>query len=815
MRRHFVFKEQEHEHSVGDHSGRNLLQLWLARRLEIQRDELVARHLVAFWDLAKGPRSALALCKTRYVAFFQCVAKALVQSVGNPAAVAMAPRDWLYDCRYVDEEEDPDGDAALMALEEFQDALFEVAELVLPVESAASMFASFFHELRDAIARRPSHSTAAAPGVDSASFASDWELRPLRDVAKIRGAFLQAMAPNRDHLAIISGLNAPDSEAMSLKQLLLAYNPRKLALSRQFSALVASAAAAPPSATSENQRPSLVAPSEPESATSSALNRRSEDAWDVEIAALDALSTFPALRVAVVGPPGSGKTRVAKALARRLDLQYVSLPSAIDDAIKRKRQRDHARALRLQERNAAKEAEAAAAAAAAEAEAAEAAAEGSSNAEAAVADDSGETPSSEAPPAPTTVEDDDPKDPEELLFGDDDLAALYQGQSLPYAKGIPLLIAYARRLLLRGIGVVIDDVHPSQVAHELSIDYLVLLEIARDDARERIATLRLAPIARRVYSQRELAMLEACDAVLEDRGWADRPRVEREASERESEGALQATVRTPRRKGDNAAEESPQETQEQENTEDGDHRQSAPQSALSVVERNDLEPLSEAPVPLGSLLLDAFSDRFREYEARVVRARVPDPSRTHVVRVLATQALSTVVQHCVFGITNVRFVLRFSLSHSLCILSLWCLLLVHPRTFACRVVASSGRRLVARGRRHREPRGSAPLAAVRRLDRCAGCLERRRLPVAASRSLAPALSLGAMLRCHVRYDWRRHCRRPGVRGSVSRESLSLRDGGRARRVLHAPTAVPSSRSTSTRVPAILPPLVAALERLDG
>ncbi|KAJ0401909.1 hypothetical protein P43SY_003526 [Pythium insidiosum] len=636
MRRHFVFKEQEHEHSVGDQSGRNLLQLWLARRLDIQRDELVARHLVSFWDLAKGPRSALALSKPRYAAFFQCVAKALVQSVGNPAAVAMAPRDWLYDCRWGSPDDaDPDGEATLMALEEFQDALFEVAELVLPVESDASMFSSFFHELRDAIARRPS---TAVPVTGDPSFASDWDLRPLREVVKIRGAFLQAMAPNRDHLAIISGLSSPDSEAMSLKQVLLAYNPRKLALSRQFSAVVASAAAsavATQPATRDRHESTKL---ESTRATSWALNRLSDDAWDPEAAAVEALSTFPALRVAVVGPPGSGKTRVARALATRLELQYVSLSSAIGDAIERKRDRDQARAQRLQERNAAMEA---AAAAAQESGAAEQA-----------ADAGGESPPPELPTEAATVEVEEPKDPEDLLFGDDDLATLRQGGSLSHAKALTLLVAHARRLLLRGIGVVIDDVHPSQVNGELGVDYVIVLEIGREDARERVASLRLAPTVRRVYSQRELAMLEACDAVLEDRGWADRPRVEREASERQAEDARHTSNASPPGEdidGDAAAAaegDAPPES-------DPDEAQ-VPQTAreLSVLERNDVEPLSEATVPLGSLLLDAFSDRFKDFDVRVASASVPDPTRTHVIRVAATQALSAVVQHCVHGITN-------------------------------------------------------------------------------------------------------------------------------------------------------------------
>ncbi|RLN49445.1 hypothetical protein BBJ29_000081 [Phytophthora kernoviae] len=250
MRRHYLFAEDEKERSVGNGKA-NLLKLWHTRRWAmIEGDEsanggeanaLVARELTLMWDLAK-PMTSILLSRVGYIGFFARAAKALVLPMtSDTAAIAVAQRDWEYDLEGVGSINEPTTkgmsvlDNEMMAPEQFREALMQLAELVLPVESAAKIFASFFRELRISVAEVDTAISSNEPETNVGDPADRLVLRSLSRIPKIsKDAFLQKLPPSSDALRTIHGLQPPDSREMSLKQLLLSYNPRKFSLTRAF-----------------------------------------------------------------------------------------------------------------------------------------------------------------------------------------------------------------------------------------------------------------------------------------------------------------------------------------------------------------------------------------------------------------------------------------------------------------------------------------------------------------------------------------------------------------------------------------------------
>lgn len=376
MRRHFLFAEDEKERSVGEGKA-NLLRLWHNRRnAMLEGDEsasggeanvLVARELTLLWDLAK-PMNSCTLNREGYVGFFARAAKALVLPLSTDSlALAAVQRDWEYDLEAVggigESTKAPSSlDNEVLSLEQFREAVMQLADIILPVECGANVFVTFFRELRNSVAEQVVSPPSNEPEQDmtnSAELVDRLTLRPLNQIPKITNdAFLQKLPPSRDALRTIRGLQPPDQREMSFKQLLLSYNPRKFSLTRAFKANARAngnainVAEEAKTGAADTPKPNVeddvevakrlhidlmgAIGSRATPVRGRKLHCETAAHWDPEDVLTATLTEFPALRIAIVGPPGCGKTRLARVLARRLGLKYLSLDGAIQRAVNRK-----------------------------------------------------------------------------------------------------------------------------------------------------------------------------------------------------------------------------------------------------------------------------------------------------------------------------------------------------------------------------------------------------------------------------------------------------------------------------------------------
>ncbi|KAG7381156.1 adenylate kinase [Phytophthora pseudosyringae] len=705
MRRHFLFAEDEKERSVGEGKA-NLLRLWHNRRnAMLEGDEcasggeanaLVARELTLLWDLAKLMTSCT-LSRDGYVAFFARAAKALVLPLSSDGlAIAAAQRDWEYDLEGAGGNGDPTTKAPsslhsseVMSPEQFREAVMQLAEMILPVESAAGVYLTFFRELRNSVAEIVVSRSSSKPEQDAANSADPGDrftLRPLKRIPKIANdAFLQKVPPSSAAMRSIRGLQPPDQREMSLKQLLVSYSPRKFSLTRAFPAKMANADAngstvsVAEEAKTDTPKPDVEDDMEIArrlhvelmgSIGSGAtpvrvrqLHRETAAHWNPEDALTAALTDCPALRVAVVGPPGCGKTRLARVLARRRGLKYLSLDGAVQRAVYRK--------LRLRRRRTV-------AAAPAEGE-----------------ESSAETP----PPAESTQEDeqvetDDADEEMDRVFRDEHLDALCAGNAFPRESALAVLRIEATRSLLAGVGVVLDDVYPSELSasddpkRTIAADYLIALTSLPSEIEYQLKGSELAPVAGRLYSVRELATLKtASSEELAATGFADfllppkKPEAEAEVLPEPATIAENGEA-GPHIQGQEVDESSPEENDQDgygDSGQDAPEEPPVPPTEPTPAERNEIEPPTEPTLPFGSMAAVKLAKGYHEFVTRMQRElsvrRAADAggnqSNYHLVVVLATQALSVIRDHCIQAITGTSLGLsRYSISREACPISL-------------------------------------------------------------------------------------------------------------------------------------------------
>jgi hypothetical protein len=407
---------------------------------------------------------------------------------------------------------------------------------------------------------------------------------------------------------------------MSLKQLLLCYNPRKLALSRQFSSLF--------NDTNNN-------PEEEKEMTTSKVsinvkkleahefsgknNKPTKEEVHIEQAWLQRLNEFPALRIAVVGPPYSGQTRLAKSLSKRLKLQYFSIATAIEKALTRKKERNIIKAQSEQE-----------------------------------------NVSFAFTFSPEQQE-------EENIFSNVELDTLFSGQALPKAKSMEILLYYLSKTIASGYGVVIDGIYPVELQQaQIEIDYLVTLVCSKEDARQNIEAMKLDTFQVKpglFFSKREQAIVARIAAgntggtsTLSDLGFEDS--IEEQMTE-ETQMETGSTMKV-------LAKSKEEEEQEEEENNDGEtvetsvneEQEKDPSKSQEVpvqwtqAESNEIVLVQGDLVPINKVLLGTFDERYNEY---LLKNETIDSSiyTYHQIHVLTNQSLRIQVDQCMIEISGV------------------------------------------------------------------------------------------------------------------------------------------------------------------
>ncbi|KAE9247191.1 hypothetical protein PF004_g4429 [Phytophthora fragariae] len=668
MRRHFLFAEDERERSVGEGKV-NLLRLWHNRRSAmLEGDESasggeanaqVARELTLFWDLAK-PMSSCTLSREGYIGVFARVAKALVLPLStDPLAVPAAQRDWEYDLEGTGGiGESTKGtsslDNELMTFEQFREAVMQLAEIILPVESAATLYVEFFRELRNSIAELVVSPSTSKPEQDeniSAEPVDRFMLRPLNRVPKItKEAFLQKLPPSSDALRSIRGLQPPDQREMSLKQLLLSYNPRKFSLTRAF----------PKKKTNATANGNAAKTAEEQVKTESA---------DVSTTVVeDSKVAAKRLHMELVGCIGSGATPVRgrklhRETAAHWDPEEALTAALIESPALRVAVRAVDHKLRIRRRKVVTP---------------------PTEDEDSVGDTPPTTETTGTPEQGEKANNENADDDEEMdrAFRDEDFDALCAGNAIARSTALALLRLEATRSLLAGVGVVMDDVYPYELStsenaeYTIATDYLVALTALPDELECQLVGSELTPTAGRLYSVRELALLKTTNPEeLAARGFADfilpPKKMEVEAEElQETNDPAQSSDAGPKSEEEEIEEATP------EDAENDDGAQVVPEEALpppepTPAERNEIEPPTESSLPFGSIALAKLAKGFREYVARMenelamyrAATTTNKPSGYHLVAVLAVQSLNVIRDHCIQAITGTSLGLsRFSTS---------------------------------------------------------------------------------------------------------------------------------------------------------
>ncbi|OWZ23568.1 hypothetical protein PHMEG_0001551 [Phytophthora megakarya] len=692
MRRHFLFAEEEQERSVGEGKA-NLLRLWRNRRNAMlegdasanggEANALVSRELTMLWDLAK-PMNSCSLNREGYIGFFARAAKALILPFSsNSLAIAAAQRDWEYDLEGVDTGASSNLENKVMGHEQFCEAVMQLAEIILPVENGVNVYVTFFRELRNAVAEPVSPFNVPEQDENNLAEPVDrFTLRPLSHIPKIgNDAFLQKLPPSSDAMRSIRGLQPPNLREMSLKQLLVSYNPRKFSLTRAFPNTKTNAGVNG-NATNTHEEVKLHTPkvdveddmniarrlhtelvgligSGATPIRSRKLHRETEAHRDPEDALTAALTEYSPLRIAVVGPPGCGKTRLARVLARRLGLKHLSLDEVVQRAVDRKLRLRRSQIIPI-------------IAARAEGE------------------ESSETPTETIEEVNNVDPDNADIDEMDQAFRDEDLDALCAGRTLARETALALLRLEAARSFLGGVGVIMDDVYPSELStsehpeHSIATDYLIALTALPTELEYQIKGSELAPVAGRLYSTRELVTLKITNAEeLAAQGFADfllQPKTpETEAVVlQESNVVAENNDASTNNEGQEVDEPSLEENDQEENRDANSNEPMSPPEPTPA-DRSEIEPPTEPTLPFGEITMAKAIKRYHKYvtqmQNELSKRRTVDKmdmgSNCHLVVALAIQSLNVIRDHCIQAITGTSLGLsRFSTSREACPITL-------------------------------------------------------------------------------------------------------------------------------------------------
>lgn len=219
---------------------------------------------------------------------------------------------------------------------------------------------------------------------------------------------------------------------------------------------------------------------------------------------------------------------------------------------------------------------------------------------------------------------------------------------------------------VEGVGIVVDDVHPSEIESAIKVDYLISLTIPRDDIQRSLQQFRICPVSTNIYSARELAMIRSSNEssnLAHQRGFSDVLIPEVDNTTVIQEPPPEAIIAEPLEGEESDQADTPADPSTDDDNEAVEDELPPPEP--TPMEKNEINPPVEDTFPVRSIMMEYFSDRYKRYVNRVQAmsneaSSTPEsggnsssPPRFHVIPVLAMQSLSVIREQCVQAITGV------------------------------------------------------------------------------------------------------------------------------------------------------------------
>ncbi|EQC33656.1 hypothetical protein SDRG_08760 [Saprolegnia diclina VS20] len=301
-------------------------------RDHVKADPAVQTLLHGFWDVAVKDVHGF-IHQEAYLDVLQRIAYAMVANATPETARDLVARDWANDAF----------NQEYMHFSPFMDALFEICDLWVPYVDSRE-YVHFLTALQSMVLR---------PNV------ADMAAVLLEDQPMLDGCLPRVLAPLDDmtrcpHKTLTPGLEdsyrngvwllattlSPESKSLSFKALLCTNHAKVFGAFSQ--KIVATTKAMSEGGFVEFARKfkvhsSNLKPLKPVERSNEGsryrvhylTNARQQDAWDPALASIaQLLGRRPG--ICVVGPPGVGKTRLARSLAAELNLEYIGLAATLE-----------------------------------------------------------------------------------------------------------------------------------------------------------------------------------------------------------------------------------------------------------------------------------------------------------------------------------------------------------------------------------------------------------------------------------------------------------------------------------------------------
>ncbi|KDO29234.1 hypothetical protein SPRG_19900 [Saprolegnia parasitica CBS 223.65] len=304
-------------------------------RDRVKADPAVQTLLHAFWDVAAKDVHGF-IHQEAYLDVMQRIAYAMVANATPETARDLVARDWANDA--LNQEH--------MHFSTFMDALFEVCDHWVPYVDPRE-YVHLLTALQSMVLRPNAADMAAVLPEDQPMLDGCLPrvLAPLDDMTRFTS---KALTPGledsyRNGVWLVATTIAPEAKSLSFKALLCTNHAKVFGAFSQ--KIVASAKAMSEGAFSDfahkfKANGASLKPLKPVERSNEGsryrvhylTNARHDDAWDPALASIaQLLERRPG--ICVVGPPGVGKTRLARSLAAELHLEYIGLATTLEHVL--------------------------------------------------------------------------------------------------------------------------------------------------------------------------------------------------------------------------------------------------------------------------------------------------------------------------------------------------------------------------------------------------------------------------------------------------------------------------------------------------